>query len=216
MNTRNDGQFRISSEMQDVPPRGNVPTWTLEPELAGPVPRRVVLRLEKIALAALISTVFLFVSIAFLTNDKGWRFTVSVFGWPIYETTNPAWGAVFFAVFFGGFSLLIAIVMELERRRDRSLVQWGTATRGTVVSVERRRRWGLRGSTVTCQQETKIVLAYDTPQGPMKYEVMGEITLNDGKTKVGDTHTLLYSPESPENPKLYKQCLYTAVGADRT
>lgn len=211
MNTRNDSQFRTLSEMQDVPARLETPTWKPEPELAGPIPRRVALKPEVII--PYLTLLLISVVGAILMMGES-HFTISVFGLPVHRVTSPApWQKVFVGGFFAALLIAIFAVIERGRRESKSLVECGIPARGTVVSVERRWRWRFTGLTLAGRRETRIVLAYDTPQGPMTHEVTGEITSNEKETKVGDVHTLLYLPESPENATLYKQCWYEAVAS---
>lgn len=90
----------------------NAAAWK-EPELASPIPRRVVLRRGYIRTAVLIAVLFLTLSYVFL-----------------FEAREGEWGL--FAAVFIIFAVLVSHY-ERDRRLSRLLVSSGTATRGIIV-----------------------------------------------------------------------------------
>lgn len=164
--------------------------WKLEPELAGPIPRRVAMRWCAIIFVVVMAGFF--ASLAWLIFTEGWGLKLSLGGVLL--------GAAFFAA-------LVACLLSFDRERElsRLLVSRGAAMRGiiakrTEVHVPR------HGSTLYYD------IAYDTPSRrsltvTLKYQMPGGLT---GK-KVGDTLTVLYLTEAPEQAMPYCECAYKAV-----
>lgn len=164
--------------------------WKLEPELAGPIPRRIVLEWGYIAGAVVIAVAGLYCFWIFLSG----------------EAAQSLW----LKLFSGGFSALSLAGLfgwDLERRHSRLLVGRGTATRGIIVEVTGYLAHTPRGTPV---RRYKCVIAFDTPA---RHYV--KLHNEYSERKVGDTLTILYLPEAPERAMPYMRCCYKAVAAQR-
>jgi hypothetical protein len=158
----------------------HVTEWSLEPELAAPVPRAV--RLRGDYFVALLSVVF---PLALLT----WAFLDDLRERPaLLWLMAAAWMA------------MMAWVERL-RRRSKVLVQRGVATRGSVVSSRRRDPIRREPGGWSC------VVAVEAPQPCYVLAMWGDDVRT---RRVGDTVTVLYLPESPEWAMCYADCWYEA------
>ena len=97
--------------------------WKLEPELACPTPRRVVLRWDYIARVlffAINSLFFLAAVLFFVWVGKADELLSAL----------ALWGSC------GAFGVIMIFVSERKRRLSRLLVSRGTATRGTIAEAK--------------------------------------------------------------------------------
>ena len=113
----------------------------------------------------------------------------------VFVPGAEGWLAVFLMLGVGAF---VAYCITWDHALSKSLVERGVSTRGVVV----RREWqdGEAGGCFVC------TVAYDTSSG-------SRLTLSAGDQELvtGDTLTILYLPESPEQAMPYKDCDYKAV-----
>ena len=162
--------------------------WKLEPELTGPIPRRIALRrwdyLPRVIIWAIIALFFLGAGLFFLWVGVEDKLRVAVCGG------------------FLTFGVAMLYVTERNRRLSRLLVSTGTATRGIIVERKNLGGRGRGGGDLY-----KFLIAYDTPHGDSKTSCF------DTGGKVGDTLTVLYLPETPEQAKPYRVCSYKAVAS---
>ena len=169
------------SEKLELPTQ--IAAWTLEPELASPVPRRVVLKIGKVFFYAIFALVIS--AIFFLTMWKAWEWS-----------SDRLFRVVFLCGWFA-LGVLFFYAARWDLQLSKLLVRWGATTRGTITACE----YGSNeaGTWATCS------VAYDTPARHFL-----TCDLDEG-TKVGDTVTILYLPEAPDKAKPYVSCDYKAV-----
>lgn len=155
--------------------------WKLEPELACPGPREVVLR--AIYLRGPLFGIVCLMAGAFLL-------------WVAHDQL--------FALFILGGAPLVGVFTERKRRISRLLVASGLATRGVVVDED-------SSNTGEGGPVTVWTVAYDTTDGQRLTLVLGPYDKRYGNVAVGYALTILYLPESPKRAMPYKECYYTAV-----
>lgn len=167
------------SEKVDLPEQ--IAEWKLEPELACPIPRKIVLK-EGVK-QDFFAISFLWVGIA-----------VATFSGMLLDD-NERLG--FLTVLSGGIALAVLIYRERRRRLSKLLVAKGLATRGVVVEDK-----GYHSGEGDIYQWVVGYDAIDTPRLTL--------TLQDGDTvsAVGDTLTILYLRGAPERAMAYKECDY--------
>jgi hypothetical protein len=158
--------------------------WKLEPELAGPIPRAILLRrdayLARFVRHVVISSILALLSAVLL---------------------RLAIAAEQLALILILIMCILAPIWFLlrEARLSRALVERGTATVGVVV--ERKR---LRDPKGRFDDEWRHVFVYETAARPHRI-------VSYAHSRLQNALTVLYLPESPQRAKLYKDCLYKAV-----
>ena len=155
--------------------------WKLEPELASPIPRRVVLK-GMFAAGECVSLTFL-AAVALLTIWEGMLVGVLVMG----------------CIVLGP----IVIFCERERRLSKVLVSRGLAARGFIVHREVPTGEGFEVHFAIAYDDdtrrARFYLGISPPFGKRK------------ERKPGETLTVLYLPEAPNRAKPYEDCVYKAV-----
>ena len=185
---------RIQSEPRlELPER--IAEWKLEPELACPIPRRVMLRWRyRSHPAFFVAGIFTFLGWSLFMAWRRWNLSLG--------------GVLFGAVIFVA---LVALVFYFDEERElsRLLVSSGTATRGIIVKIMK--TYVPRGGS-----DLQYDIAYDTPA--RRYISIAFIYHIPPRgftgRKVGDTLTVLYLPEAPEKAMAYSQCNYKAVASE--
>lgn len=158
--------------------------WKLEPELASPIPRKVVLKRG-------------------VMREFFWVSTGSLLLGALFFSVN--WvlgGGDFFDLVFFFSPVPVLLYRQYRRRFSNSLVTKGTATRSVVAAKERYSGEDWEGFQYT--------IAYEITSG---YHMTQTVSRKKESWKCGDTLTILYLPESPERAMLYEDCAYKAVAS---
>lgn len=169
--------------MSITPLPKRIASWTPEPELAGPIPRTTVFRLERTSGSLLFLTVLpIALSLFYFVESR-----------LIYLSVVPA-----------PLFLIMLWKFVTHRRLSKLLVTKGTAARGVVVSV---RRW-MKSNYKSESRHPRFdyVIAYETPD---RREIKLEEEIDF--LPVGQTLTVLYLPEAPEKALPYFRCCYEAL-----
>ena len=180
-----------------------VAEWKLEPELAGPIPRRVVARWGYLPMAVLLSFALLGLGLWFYAANL----PASAVAASAVAVSLLLFGLLFLNL---GVPTLFYVCNWQERRLARLLVSSGTAARGIIAEC-------IRNHVQRFGSDFNYLITYHTPaQRNISVSFVGMVPRNpwgfNGR-EVGDTLTVLYFPEAPEKALLYKDCYYKAVAS---
>ena len=177
------------SRSEAVKSEPRLENWRLEPELASPIPRPILLRHEYYIGQILGPPAFMLFALAI-------QIALGLIFGAVGTVHVKKMCAIFLPIIFA-FAVVNFFFVELARRSSRRLVARGIATRGIIVE----RKWisGRRSG------HWRHVIAYETPERQVI-----DISLGEDRA-VGETLTVLYLPESPERAMLYEHCCYDAV-----
>lgn len=166
--------------------------WGLEPELSGPIPRRVVLRWWYVPMVAILAALLLATAVLLEVAYLG-------FGvWFDATKTSHFVGSVSLFLFT---TVFVIVRTERNLRLSRLLASRGTATRGIIV--ESKEFYVSRAGNIY----RRGVIEYHTQDRRDTKATLCAVGEN------GDTLTVLYLPEAPERAMLYKDCYYKAVAS---
>ncbi|MBI4472474.1 MAG: DUF3592 domain-containing protein [Acidobacteria bacterium] len=159
----------------------------VDPELACPTPRTV-----RLKIGPKFKFWVVYLILVLVGNYK------SVFSFPVFAVVLVL---MLIPVLILGFTFL-------RSGKSRALVSRGVATRGIVEDLEIKE--GEDGNYYL------MVVTYDTPVAHLatRLEVY-ERGSSLRPWRVGDTLTILYSPEAPEKAMAYRYCAYKAVRSRR-
>ena len=177
------------SQPEAVVSEPELASWTLEPELAAPIPRPTLLRRDYYIGQILGPPSFMLFALAI-------QITLGLIFGPIGIVQVKEVCTIFLPIIFA-FAVMTFFFVELERRSSRKFVQRGTPTRGMIVE----RKW-ISGHK---SGHWRHSIAYETPVRRVTHSSLGD------NRKVGETLTVLYLPESPERAMLYEHCCYEAT-----